>query len=633
MTLSDFLPVDKAVDVSVHTTLSWSDDKDSDLYEVYFGNDEDKVLEGNSSVYRGSTENTNYDPRVTLQYNTEYFWRIVAKKTGEDDVDSGVLSFTTIEKEILPENTNYQKRHCAIAGEKFWYDNDEKPPRKIALDGLTLETNSPLSIEEYQQKVYIVNGSILKVVDFVNTKLDVQAMANYPSRGSTLTQASSNAQMIVDFVNSDKTAIYGRTISSSFFDTEHVVSGGGMDTRTPSQVTEPTVPHHYDWTVYAGDTTMYGQLPPYATILRRYRNRLFLSGNPLDPHQWYLLRQDDPYDALYLAEDAQSPVAGQDADAGKVGDIVVDAIPYGDDYMLIGTIGSWWVMRGDPADGGRLDELDNSVGIICKDAWAKDHQKNLYVLDANGLYLMTYPLGRPEAIVDEDVIPTFTEDLNLNPKNQRITLGFDRDRKQVYICVTTVQTGKNANYVYDLVTQGFFPEEYPEECSVYSLHFYNADEPAYRKLLIGCADGYIRQFNDDAKDDDIGSLKPEVKEIKSYCLFGPHQIGLNIDREGVSKSFTFVSAGGQSGGSIDDSDGFDYEVYFEGTAEEVIEKCDARTSRFNGRISEPGRSYQQRIRGRGVFMGVLIKNENKGETWGMEHVSAVVDPAGEVRKL
>ena len=868
MTLSAYSPADSGTDLSVNTTLSWTDSVSSDYYMVYFSATEADVTNKAAAAYRGIVYTAAYDPRVTLAHNTEYFWRIIAVRSGYADVDSTNLSFTTVAEATLPATSNYKKRHCAAANNKFWYDNDDVPPIKVELSGLTLATNNPISMEEYQQKVYIANGTIKKVVDFVNTKLTVSAMTNYPTRGSTVTQATSNATMIVDFVNSAKTEIYGRTTSGTFVTTGgYTLSGGGMDAGlVPSAVAEAsTTPHHYDWTAYAGDSTFYGSIVAQATMLKRYRNRLCLSGNTQDPHQWYQARQDDPYDFLYADEDAQSPVAGQDADAGKIGDIVTAQIPYGDDYFIYGTVGSLWVLRGDAASQGSLDELDNTVGVIDKDAWCKDNQKNLYVLDINGLYRIPYPLGRAEALVDEDVMPTFVEDLGLNPETQRITLGFDPRHKQIYICVTDIQADTNTNYVYDLVTKGFFPETYPDECSPYSLHFYNSDEPEYRKMLVGCSDGYLRYFDDDAKDDDTGiqssydeagcighwkldetsgtdiadasgngnngtserdagtmgsvagaigtaltfdgvndfitvtdstyfdfmglgdftisawiktsddgnemailstyvsgsdagfylrksasnklhlhlndgsnSKDPttatsintgawvhvvatcdrdgnvslyldtiaeyadsmtsigdisnsqdlligallttpsqlwagQIDDIKiynrvlttteigqlynsgspvqvlpassynldtkqaidSYCLLGPVQIGKNVDRNGKTRDFTFLTAGGAAGGSIGDSSDLDYEIFFADNAEEIIEMLEAttRSPLFSGTISAPGRSYREQLKGSGVFMGVRIGNDTLDETWGIERVTADVMDGGRVKKL
>jgi hypothetical protein len=701
MTLSAYSPAHEATSVAVLSTLAWADSVASDYYKVYFSATSADVTNKATAAYRGNVTVKAYDPRVTLGYGTVYYWQIVAVKAGSADVESGVKSFTTVAEASLPSVSNRTKRVCFAANNKFWYTNTETPPRIIELADLVLATNSPISMVECQQKVFIANDSILKVVDFMNTKLTVVAMAAYPTRGSTLVQAGSNATMIVDFVDSTKVYIYGRVISGTFrkdmvtltvsamatgptigatisqatsgatavvlsvntakteivaydktgtFDTTNAVTGGsmtssipsgvayptvtggGMTAKNPTAVTEPAVPHYYTWTAYAGDATFYGTIVARAAILKLYRNRLFLSGNPADPHQWYLSRQDNPYDFLYAADDEQSPVAGQDSKAGKIGDIVLDVIPYEDDYCLIAAVGSLWLMRGDPASGGSLDVLAGTVGLISKDAWCIDSNKNLYVLSPTGLYKIPYPLGLPQPLTDEDVIPTFTEDLNLNAKKQRITLAYDATRKGIQICVTDIQLGTNSNYWYDLVTKGFFPETYPDNDSVYSQHFYNADEPEFRKLLVGCKDGHVRIFDDNAKSDDKGSLTTPLSEaIVSFVLLGPVLIGESYERFSILNSLMFTTAGGGIDGSIPDSDDITWKLFVDATAEGVIEKCDAGTAPFSGTVTAPGRAFRKRPRAKGVFAGVYIGNSIAGQTWGIERVSGDLLKFGEVR--
>jgi hypothetical protein len=272
------------------------------------------------------------------------------------------------------------------------------------------------------------------------------------------------------------------------------------------------------------------------------------------------------------------------------------------------------------------------VGLISKDAWCKDSKKNLYVLSPTGLYVIPYPLGLPQALTDEDVIPTFTDDLNLNSKKQRITLAYDEVRKGIQICVTDIQLGTNSNYWYDLVTKGFFPETYHANDSVYSQHFYNADEPEFRKLLLGCKDGHVRIFDDGAKSDDTGSLAtPTSAAISSYVLIGPYLIGRSYDRKAILQSLNFITAGGGINGSIPDSDSITWKVFVDTTAEGVIEKMDVGTTPFSGTVNVPGRAFRKRPRASGVFAGVHLSNATLGSTFGIERVTGDISDFGEVK--
>jgi hypothetical protein len=266
------------------------------------------------------------------------------------------------------------KKLVAAGNGEVWYEVAAGTMTELVAANGDIDTTDQLNMFEAYQKVFIVNGTNLKIADFVNTKLTITALTTAPTRGSTVTQLTSNATMVVDFVNAAKTEIYGKTTSGTFVTTAgYTLSGGGMDpeTRVPSAVAQATTtPHWYDYTVYPGGSS--GSLPDIAYLGVLYRGRIVLSGNTDYPHQWYMSRQSNPYDYAYVANDAQSPVAGGNADAGEIGDIVRCLIAYKDDYLIFGCSNSIWVLRGDPAAGGSLDEVDLTVGIFGANSWCYD---------------------------------------------------------------------------------------------------------------------------------------------------------------------------------------------------------------------------------------------------------------------
>jgi hypothetical protein len=86
-------PSGGATNVSINADLSWSggdpDAGDSVTYDVYFGTDSTppRIAENQTG--------TTYDPG-TLNYSTNYYWRIVAKDTRGASNESEVWSFTTV---------------------------------------------------------------------------------------------------------------------------------------------------------------------------------------------------------------------------------------------------------------------------------------------------------------------------------------------------------------------------------------------------------------------------------------------------------------------------------------------------------------------------------------------------------
>jgi len=166
-----------------------------------------------------------------------------------------------------------------------------------------IDTSDQLNMFEAFQKVFIVNGSNLKVADFVNTKIvDGSSFTNTPSKGDLVYQnGTSPAVMVVDYVSTTgDDAMYGYVVSGTFQVTTAIttaVSGGG-DVIFPSPAAPVVKPHWYDWTVHNNDTTTYGTMPDKAYLGCQYRGRAVLSGNPEYPYQWYMSRQANPFDQL-----------------------------------------------------------------------------------------------------------------------------------------------------------------------------------------------------------------------------------------------------------------------------------------------------------------------------------------------
>lgn len=579
-------PLDAADPVATRLVLRWADSGSGAFkYKVYFDDTEASVTNKAPSAYRGDVYNWEYDPALPLDYGIEYFWKIVpvdadGVQVAEED-DSGDLSFTTASAPTAQADARYSTLLCCAADDKFYYeDKTADPPAMVALDpwvvttnetGLKLDTSVPITMWEAYQRVFIVNGIYKKVVDFVNTRLSVSGITTPPTRGDVIIGTDGGAQMLVDFVPKTEDAIYGSVLSGTFTTSDGLSGGTLSGTITVSAVdspndADPPVPFHYDWTPYADiNTTLeFGAIPDFLYSGCLFMGSCLFGNNPLDPHFWGMTRQGNPFDFAYGSDDVQSAVAAGGSVAGKIGDRVLTFIPLSADYILLGCARSWMIMRGLPAGGGQLDLLDDTVGIIDKDAWCKGTNGDLYFLAKTGLYRIQ-GISKPMPL-SHDVIPRLAEELALNPETQRITMGYDRNRHGLIICASNITTGANSAYWYDLHTSGFFPEEYPTTMTPFSQLFADAEDPDYRQLLFGSNDGYLRTFDDDEKSDD-------GRVIASHVLIGPERIGLNDSRDGLMNDMQIVTAGGDAGGSMPDSDDIQLDVFVGDSAEACLEKA------------------------------------------------------------
>lgn len=537
------------------------------------------------------------------------------------------------------------RKLVAAGSSEIWYEDSAGSMTELTDANGDIDTTDQLVMFELLQKVFVVNGVNLKVADFINTKLstadvrpnDVTNVA--PMHGTILTGDTSLAVMIVDYCNANNgtALIYGYLVSGTFNSSEVVTGTNASGTPTAVSFTtdaaQVSAPHWYDWVVYPTiGGISYGEMPAKAYLGCNYRGRATLSGNPLYPHQWYMARQLNPWDWAYLANDAQSPIKGGDADAGEIGDIVRAQIPYKDDYIVDGCATTMWFVAGDPAEGGSINELDLTVGIFDATSWCFDGKGNLYFWGDNGIYKTTVP-GKPECI-SAIRLPNLINDETADPSTHRITMAYDRTRIGIVICITKLSDGSNSNYWYDLQTGGFFPETYGNNRGPYSLLFYPANDTDYRDLLVGCTDGYIRKFNEALKSDNDSADAAGVGSvaIDSYVGYGPLQINSDPRLQGRISGLNLITAGSATGSS--DSNNVACKIYVAKTAEEIVEKLLAGTTPnvlkiFKAPGRQRGNTIKQKLKG--VYAGIELRNSTAAQTWGFEQLLVEAKPAGKVR--
>jgi hypothetical protein len=534
---------------------------------------------------------------------------------------------------VTPTDVEYNKKLVAAGGNQLWYEATPGTMSELAAATGDIDCGDLLNIFEGYGKVFVTNKTNLKVADFQNSKIttaDVAAVEDYPQFGALIAGGTSGAAMTVDYITSLSGActIYGTNITDATFTSGETVTGTNPDGTSISFTTnsvEDTGPHWYDWATYGNDTT-FGALPPSATLGCLFRGRAVISGNALAPHQWYMSRQANPFNWLYGINDAQSAVAGNNTDAGEVGDVITALIPYKDDFLIFGCVDSIWYMTGDPTSGGSLDELDLTTGIFGANSWCWGAGGELYFWGLNGIYKVTLPGGVPQCI-SEIRLPGLIADEAANPGTHRITMCYDKRRAGIMTTITKLADGSNSCYWFDFRTNGFFPESYSDVCGVYSSIQYNAVDSDYKQVMYGCNDGYIR-FHDDATKDDDATEGSEA--IESYVTFGPFLMSSSAINEGKITGFDLILGGG---GSSPESDGAQYELYTGTSAQEVVKKMAAGTPiAAAGSMSGSGRKRKTfRRKVRGVYCGIKVKNITLAQTWAMEQALISIGKAGRLR--
>ena len=533
----------------------------------------------------------------------------------------------------VPIDKTYSKELIAIAGNQIKYESTAGTMSILTAAIDDIDTTIPLNAVVAFQKLFIANDTNLKIADFVNTKIataDINpgAADGPPDFGAVITGAS-GASMIVDYITTIDGAciIYGKRTTVITFVSGEAVTGTNASTSpyygtagaisfTMTAVAEIAPPHWYDWTVYGADATNYGAMPTRANEVCNFMGCVTLSGDSNYPHQWHMPRQYNPFDWLYAQDDAQSAVSGNDADAGEVGDIIVVNIPYKDDYIVHGCANTLWYMTGHPARGGEIIELDLTTGILGDRAFCWDDAGNLYMMCTVGLLRIPPGFGQLQNLTIE-LWPDFITDLAFNASLHRIILAFDPEDRGIHISKTTLADGTSSAWWYDLRTEGLFPDSYSTDHGAFSAFYYQAENPTYRKLLVGCNDGYLRYWDRTAKNDDSTA-------INSYVGFAPLALSKHPRIDGIIKNMDLVTGGGASGGTYQsDSDDVLCSVHVARTAEQIIEKLrSGTTAAFTKTFMAPGyqKGNMDRRSIRGQWAGIVLSNNTVDESWSMERL-------------
>lgn len=535
------------------------------------------------------------------------------------------LSFEYQPPQPTPTTFTFKKSLIAAADHSIYYETNDGIMGLLTPSENDLITTQDTQLVEAYQKAFVVNDNRFRVVDFAAHSFTTTSLgSNNPTPGMVLQGNTSNAQLLVSFVTGNINGVYtlyGQKLTVEDFSDGETVSGSNSSeqtvTFTIADFTAPTTPHYYNWTTFLTDTDTYGTLPERATIGALYRGRMVLSGNPRQPFQWYMSRQGNIFDFNYFALDVQGAVAGGNSDVGELGDVIRALIPYKDDYLVFGCENTVWLLRGDPRIGGTLNEVSLSTGIFSNDSWAYDGLDNLYFIGNAGLYRLAPDMSLENVSLVS--LPDFPANWELNRNIHKVLMTYDNLNHGLLITRVTIETGETEAYWFDLRTQGFFPESYHQDCGAFTSFQYNSLAPDYSGLLFGGRDGYIRVFDDAAKNDDTGD---QFVPISSYAAIGP--IPMSDDPSNVGKLISLSITPAQF------SDKLEYKIYMDRTAEGLTDQlADAPNAspRASGTITID-RPQNSRKRSRGNYMGVWVGNEDLDKTWGLEIIVGTLMDSG-----
>jgi hypothetical protein len=257
-----------------------------------------------------------------------------------------------------------------------------------------------------------------------------------------------------------------------------------------------------------------GTVPTSQPIVAAYRARILLGG---ENHIWYASRMGDTADWSFADEmtDVARAVAGQGAVAGGLSGVLKAIIPHLDKYVVMGTTSSIYLYTGDLSTGTR-SIISDTIGIMARKAWAMSPEGLLAFLSKDGAYL--WPIGSEEhpTRFSEERVP---EELReIDPDTTTISMAYDAKYRGFHLYLTPVN-GDGTHWWLDVESKAIWPMilQAGHQPDAIASHYTEDSLPV---VILGCRDGYLRNYSSGATDDD-------GEDIENHVILGPFRMAGN----------------------------------------------------------------------------------------------------------
>ena len=356
-----------------------------------------------------------------------------------------------------------------------------------------------------------------------------------------------------------------------------------------------------------------GTLPEKCALGVVYHARVVLARAEGAPQNWFMSAAGDPdnWDFFPPTQSATQAVFGNNTAAEQCPDIINTLVPFKDDYLIFGCDHSIWLLRGDPVDNGKFDEVSSTIGMAFGKPWAKDPTGLLYFFGSKGGVYRMAGDSAPQHLSDaRDGQDTSIQDRlrDIDLAAFRIQLEWDFERQGLIVLQIpyseTITTASKA-WFWDVKNNAWW-EDLPGAVTLqpYSSFVLDGDAADDRRVVYGCEDGFVRELSSTALDDD-GTA------IDSFVTIGP--IAAGNDAEIVLNRLRGIFAREQ--------DGCFYTVFASDTP-----------STLGVVISSgqfvPGLSPRLSVNRRGSFIWVQLRNNLASQRWAVEELQADVVKGG-----
>jgi hypothetical protein len=367
-----------------------------------------------------------------------------------------------------------------------------------------------------------------------------------------------------------------------------------------------------------------GRIPPGCRLITTWRGRVVLAADPESPFGYHMSAIGDIFDWDFDPPVSRPDMAvqGITSEAGETPDIIRSLYPYNDDLLFLGCDSSVYRLTGDPALGGQLDKISRQVGTGFGHAFTEDKEGNVYFSAAQGgIFVIPSGSGRPVPLT-EDRIERLLQDIDYSANFVELYWNYRARGLHVFVFPFGAGGVPLRHYFWDKTRDAWWEDTFGRagatEVQPTAALVMDGDDPQDRRLLLGCEDGRLRVWDEDAADDDSSP-------IDSYVTMGPFAPAESF-REWRFSHLKVVLAHNQQG--------VRYEMFASSEPDVLgidetgfVPLVGARRSGY----LRAGRNQTVLDRVRGDYVAVRLGNGNVGERWAMEKASIMANPAGRQR--
>lgn len=359
-----------------------------------------------------------------------------------------------------------------------------------------------------------------------------------------------------------------------------------------------------------------GQIPPYAMLIERVGSRLVLAGFANNRTGLAMSKYGDPYGWDFDPQ-GDSPltiaaISSELSDLGDFPDVVTCIASFRDDLALVGGDHSLSIMRGDPAQGGRFDELVKGIGVAFGRArcftpdgvfWWLTNQAELYRM----------AIGQSPERISDRVQRRLADSIDFSTAHPEFFYDPNERCIRILQMVGGAVSASYTHWTYELDTGELVGPIWPDTYGSTDVQptaacLIDGDGPEDRLFLVAGGDKKVRSFSRTAVDDDGVRIGDEVLCHMPVAASRPSLMRFTNLEVTLAKGVY----------------GAQYEFYASNDPD------DFGTARVAGALVS-GRNRLARVRHSGAYCGVLVKGSDEAQKWALERMTIDAQPIARLR--